>query len=286
MSDQPKNFMIIGHGNLNIDSTGNITTFNGSNINVLTFAGPTSSCIYSPFLLEKLRNALVQENTEMNTFDGFSKTILKVEKKTIGKNYCSDEWVKFVEDVEKYETKNSCTQQQNTIQDKTFVFLDRDPVLLNVMGIWDLKTGTNILSPEVLSPAIFERLYRIGMKFSFKNIAQLIRKLYGPDGDINILDCSCSVLFHENNKLINDPRSVRRFSRQMSTVFKSMSKPKTIRNKSALSSMSVKSTSAAKGTRKQSVLSAIKSASTKSAKSASTKSAKSASTKSAKSANV
>jgi hypothetical protein len=262
MSQTTKNFMIIGHGHLKTNEAGNINTFKSNNMNVFTFAGPTSRCIYSPLLLSRLRKALKKEHSKMNSFDNFHKTILRVEKEEIGKNYCSEEWAKMVGHIEEYEVKNSCTTQQNNIQDKQFSFMNTDPrVPVDVVGIWELETGTNILSPEVLSSAIFERLYSIGLELSFKNVSQIIRKVFGNDVEINILDCSCGAVYDENEEKINDARSVRRFNRELTTIFKSIAKNKTLRTKSTLRS-SRNSKSSVNGTRKHSV----KSASVKSAK--------------------
>lgn len=270
MSQPTKNFMIIGHGHLNTNEAGNINTFTSNNMNVFTFAGPTSRCIYSPLLLSRLRKALMKEHGKMNNFDDFHKTVLRVEKEEIGKNYCSEEWAKMVGHIEEYEVKNSCTKQQNNIQDKQFSFMNTDPrVPADVVGIWELETGTNILSPEVLSHSIFERLYSIGLELSFKNVSQIIRKVFGNDVEINILDCSCGTVYDENEEKINDARSARRFNRELTTIFKSIVKNKTLRTKNTLRSSRKSSVN---GPRKHSVKRT--SAKRTSAKSASVKSAK------------
>jgi flagellar biosynthesis GTPase FlhF len=214
-----KNIMICGHGKIQLDHLGNIPTFTNERVSVLTFAPPAASCVYSPKALVALRKSLSQ--VKIGDFDDFREAVLFIEKKITGTNYCSKEWAKRISHITKYNAEDSCTIQSGVIGNKDFQFLVDDPSSpTNEMGVWDLDTGMNILSPEILTKPLFDRLRKLGMELSFSMVIQFIHKLYGNDVELNILDCTCSKVYDIEGKLRNSPTTSTRLNKSMKSIFK------------------------------------------------------------------
>lgn len=205
----PHNFMICAHGQLILDRHDNVEEFTVPKLSVFTFAPPTAGCMYSPENLIKLRNVLHTHNNELTDFSTFKRVVIRDEKKHIGFNYCDPDWIGYFGKQQNYDTTKGCGSQTSVIQNKLFSFEDNEiSGTDNVFGIWNLDTNENILPTLPIEPVIIggDTYYRFSDIMKFLEMA--VR-----DESINVLDCSCSVIYDKNGKLFTDLRSQRRFQR-------------------------------------------------------------------------
>jgi len=189
--------MIIGHGKLSVhEDDYYVNTFEAPNVNVITFAPPTAGCMYPPENLAALREGLSKEIKSVTNAQSFYEYVKRVEKQTQEWSYCDKEWLGYFSKEAGYDPSKGCGLQIDTILDKTISFHDAS-VESNLMGVWDLEKNENIMSEG---------------NSTFSNIVQLLRTKH-PKEPIYILDCTCSVLMDETNRIIS-PRLLHRFKRR------------------------------------------------------------------------
>ena len=204
-----QNFMICGHGQLNINNQGFVPTFHVPNVNVITLAPPTATCSYSPENLNNLKDKLhIRNNTINNNVSSFYSVIKQEEKQILGVNYCDDEWIGHFARESNYDPNKGCGLQVSNIQDKLISF--HDETAGYIVGIWELERNINILDPRYnipLTPIPGTNVY------SLSSIINFIHSVYNRNYTINILDCTCSVVYNEYGNFDNDPRLQRRLQR-------------------------------------------------------------------------
>jgi hypothetical protein len=190
-------FMIIGHGKLSVhEDDYYVNMFESPNVNVITFAPPTAGCMYPPENLAALREGLSKDIKSVTNAQSFYEYVKGVEKQTQEWSYCDKEWLGYFSKEAGYDPSKGCGLQIDTILDKTISFHDAS-IESNLMGVWDLEKNENIMSEG---------------NSTFSNIVQLLRAKH-PKGPIYILDCTCSVLMDETNRIIS-PRLLHRFKRR------------------------------------------------------------------------
>jgi len=189
--------MIIGHGKLSVhEADYYVNSFQSPNVNVITFAPPTAGCMYPPENLAALRDGLSKEIKSVTNAQSFYECVKRVERQTQEWSYCDKEWLGYFSKEAGYDPSKGCGLQVDTILDKTISFQDAS-ITSGLMGVWDLEKNEKV---------IFEG------NSSFRNIVQLLRTKH-PQETIYILDCTCSVLMDENNRIIS-PRLLHRFKRR------------------------------------------------------------------------
>lgn len=203
------NFMICGHGMLYFNESSYVNEFFVPELSVLTFAPPTAGCMYPPENLGILRKKIHENNEYLTDFDNFFKVIIREEKKTLGFNYCDEAWIGYFGKEQKYDTKKGCGIQKGTIQDKLFTFEDPEDPDNKILGIWDLRTNVNIMATDIP----IEPIQIDGKNFYlFSDVMKFLELALG-ENPINVLDCSCSVIYDQNNVQIIDSRLQRRLQR-------------------------------------------------------------------------
>jgi hypothetical protein len=208
MSFRLYNFIICGHGSLILNDNSYVDEFNVPTLSVITFAPPTAGCMYPPENLPLLRNNLHSFNNQMTDFNEFHKVIIREEKKIFGFNYCDDVWIGYYGKEQQYDPSKGCGIQIGTVQDKLFSFVD-DAMPDGVLGIWELSTNQNIMDTIPVEPVMINGnpFYR------FSDIMKFLELAFGSDSPINVLDCTCSVVYNHNYDRITDSRTQRRFQR-------------------------------------------------------------------------
>jgi hypothetical protein len=155
-----------------------------------------------------LRNQLHANEGEMTDFNNFFKVIVREEKRMFGFNYCDESWIGYFGKEKNYDTKKGCGVQKTKIQDKIFTFED-DTMPKGIFGIWDLKKNKNIMTNIPIDPIEVN-----GQKFYFfSEIMKFLELAY--EAPMNVLDCSCSGIYDQNDEQIKNARLQRRLQRQI-----------------------------------------------------------------------
>jgi hypothetical protein len=206
-----RNYIICGHGQLMLNKHQYVDEFRSHNSNVITLAPPTATCSYPIESLVELRNGLHLKNDSSKTVQDFYKNIFDTEKQILKTNYCNEDWIGYFSKLRgNYDTKKGCGVQMNNIQDKYFTFTDSDHIN-NYLGIWDLETNTNIIDDDFPVEPLDEE----SKIYSFSDVVNFLRYAYDDGVELNFLDCTCSVIYHDSGEHILDNRLQRRIQRSV-----------------------------------------------------------------------
>jgi hypothetical protein len=196
------NLVIFGHGRMMLDENQDPDMFEESNVNIFTWAPPLASCWYPPEYQKPLIDELLTRNRNITSFKTFYENIQDAEIEIRGINSCSKEWNSFFGETHGYDASKGCGIQTNNIQNKLYNFApeEDDPFSPCHYGVWDLKTGKNLVE------AIGFPDYNDTGYYLLSDIIYVLREVFSDDFEINILDGTCSVIYHEETgELYFDP---------------------------------------------------------------------------------
>ena len=194
-------FLLCGHGRLDINSKKEVQYMRKENTNVITLAPPGATCSYSPEGLMELKDLSVdylkkkKENRKDTSLATFWRRIKKYQITRLGSEYCG-EWIEYYST--EYSPFKACGLQNRMIHHKVIHFDTEVAEQKRAIGIWDLQTGTNHLKKiaNELTSVLFDEL-----DFKLEDIIDTLHRKF-PGNTINILDCTCSVIYDKNGDII------------------------------------------------------------------------------------
>jgi hypothetical protein len=138
-----------------------------------------------------------------------------MKKKHLGVDYCDDVWISEFAKMQKYDPSKGCNVQHNHIIEKEFYFqhdIDPDQTITSGMGVWayvhehDLPINILHLLPPTPTP-----------RYRFGDIIQFFRNsfLFDKYTNINVIDCTCSVITGNPPRDASLDRTQRKLQRRL-----------------------------------------------------------------------